>query len=372
MRVHDLPRRFKAGFGCIGVLLLFAGATVAIRYGQGYFTPGYELHATFPTSSQGLYTDGGSDVKLRGINVGTVRAIDLLDDGQVRITLFMDEGVEVPDTAVASIEPLSVFGPKFIRLAPGEHEGTDDVLGDGDEIEQTMAPVELTDILASATELFEDIDPQDLITIFDEIAEGVSGLGPEIGRSIDAGSELLSVGAAHDADTRQFLADLAGLSTMLADHAEDARAITEDLAEVLPVLTEDPDRLGDLLDATSAIAGSFADLLADNGPQIDSSILAVATFVAGVDARASEIPAFVDLIGSFFGRLTDVIRFDAPADKQMAGLRGFIALDLCLVYGVCAGGTAMGADVTALAATAPVTADPDPFGELIELLVEER
>ena len=76
----------------------------------------------------------------------------------------------------------------------------------------------------------------------------------------------------------------------------------------------------------------FADLLEDNAHELDSTITAVATFIDGVDARASEVPEFISLIGSFFGRLSDVIRFDAPADKQMAGLRGFIALDLCLVY----------------------------------------
>jgi phospholipid/cholesterol/gamma-HCH transport system substrate-binding protein len=369
MRVHDLPRRFKAGFGCVGVLLLVAGATIALRYGQGYFEPGYELTAVFPSSSQGLYTDGGSDVKLRGLDVGTVRGIELLDDGRVEITLFMDDGVEVPDTAVASIEPLSVFGPKFIRIAPGEHEGTEHVLRPGDEIEHTLAPVELTEILASATRLFEDIDPQDLITVLDEIADGVSGLGPEIGRSIDAAGELLEVGAAHDADTRAFLGDLAALATELADHAGAARSITEDLATVLPVLTEEPDRLGDLLDATSAISASFADLLADNAHQIDTSILAVATFVAGVDERASEIPAFVDLIGSFFGRLSDVIRFEAPAGKQMAGLRGFIALDLCLVYGVCPLGPAVDADIEALAAAPPTPTTPGPFSPMLDLLL---
>jgi phospholipid/cholesterol/gamma-HCH transport system substrate-binding protein len=367
--VHDLPRRFRAAFGCIGALLLLAGGTVAVRYGQGYFEDGYELTATFPSSSQGLFTDGASDVKMRGLNIGTVRGIELLDDGRARITLFIDEGVEVPDTAVASIEPLSVFGPKFIRIQPGAHEGTDRVLGPDDEIPETIAAVELTDILASATELFADIDPEDLITILDTVAEGVSGLGPEIGRTIDASAELLAVGARHADDIRQTLVDLALLSTTLAEHADDALAITDDLALVLPVLTEDPDRIGDLLDATSAISGSFADLLQDNAAEIDTSIAAVATFIAGVDARADEVPAFIELIGSFFGRLSDVIRFDAPAGKQMGGLRGFIALDACLVYGLCPAGPARGADLAAMAASAPTPADPGPFHAMISLLV---
>jgi ABC-type transporter Mla subunit MlaD len=192
------------------------------------------------------------------------------------------------------------------------------VLSEGDEIAETMAPVELTDILASATRLFEQVDPRDVVVILRTLADGVG-----------------DVGARNTDDTSRLLRDLAALATTLADHADDARSITEDLAGALPVVGEEPGRLDDLLDATTAISASFADLLADNATELDATIRAVATFVDGVHARADQIPDLLHLIDSFFGRLSDVIRFDGPADTQMAGLRGFIALDPCLVYGAC-------------------------------------
>ena len=333
--IHELPRSLRAAFGLAGAVLLAGLSIVAMRYGTGYFDGGYDIYATFPSSSQGLYTDGGSDVKLRGVNVGTVAGIQLQDDGRVRVRLRIDEGHEVPNTVVASIEPLSVFGPKFIRLLPDAREDTGEPLAEGDEVAETLAPVELTDILASATKLFQEVDPNDLVTIFRTLADGVGGLGPEIGRTIDASAELLEIGARHADDTRQFLTDLAALSTTLAEHADDALSITDDLAAVLPVLNEEPGRLDELLDATTAISGSFADLLEDNAGELDATIRAVATFIDGVHLRSDQIPEFLHLIDSFFGRLSDVIRFDGPGSAQMAGLRGFIALDPCLVYGVC-------------------------------------
>ena len=333
--IHDVPRWIRAGFGCAGALLLAGTAVVVLAYGNGEFDGGYELHATFPTSTQGLYTDGGSDVKLRGVNIGSVSGIELEDDGDVRVTLRIDDGVEVPGAVVASIEPLSVFGPKFVQLDLGAEDERGEPLRPGDEIRETTAPVELTDILASATALFEEVDPRDVVVILRTVADGVGGLGDEIGRSIDAGSELLAVAERHTADAQVFLRDLAALAGTLADHAEDARSITEDLATALPAVTGERGRLDELLDATTAIAGSFADLIADNDEELDTTIRAVATFVDGVAARADQIPDFLHLLDSVFGRLADVIRFDGPADTQMAGLRGFISLDPCVVYGVC-------------------------------------
>ena len=333
--MRSIPRSIRATFGCIGVVLASALTVVVLAYGNGDFDGGYEVHATFPRATQGLYTDGGSDVKLRGVTIGSVSGIELQDDGRVTVTLRIDDGLEVPADVVASIEPLSVFGPKFVELERPSERSPAEPLEDGDEIEQTTAPVELTDILASVTELFEQVDPEDVVVILRTVADGVGGLGDDIGRSIDAGAELLDVGERHTADTQVFLRDLAALASTLADHAEDARSITEDLADALPPLTSGTGRLDDLLDATTAIAGSFADLIADNDQELDATIRAVATFVDGVDARADQIPDLLHLVDSFFGRLADVIRFDAPGDAQMAGLRGFISLDPCLVYGAC-------------------------------------
>ncbi len=81
-------------------MLVALFVVVFVQYGRGYYEGGYEVSATFPSSSQGLFTDGGSDVKVRGLNVGTVRSIELLDDGTARITLHLKDGVRIPVAAV--------------------------------------------------------------------------------------------------------------------------------------------------------------------------------------------------------------------------------------------------------------------------------
>ena len=174
-----------------GALVIAGMSVVSLAIGRGYYDEGYEVTAMFPTSSQGLFTDGGSDVKLRGINVGKVQGIELLDDGSARVTLFIHDGVQVPDThgrlhrAAVGVRP-EVRAPR--RRATTRRSGP--FLADGDEIAETRNQRELTDILASATELFDHVDPHDLVVTIDTIAEGVGGLGPEIGRTIDSSGEL--------------------------------------------------------------------------------------------------------------------------------------------------------------------------------------
>jgi phospholipid/cholesterol/gamma-HCH transport system substrate-binding protein len=335
MNLQTVPERFRVGFGLAGALAIAGLTTVVLAYGQGAYDNGFEVTAVFPTSSQGLFTDGGSAVKLRGLNVGEVSGIELLPDGRARVTLFLHEGTRVPDSAMASIEPLSIFGPKFVLLEPGAHETAGPYLGDGDEIPHTQTQRELTDILAATTELFEHLDPLDLVITIDAIAEGTSGLGPHIGRTIDASGALAAVAADHAADIRQFLGDVALLSGTFAEHADDILAIGADLDALVDAALQDPDRLEQLLDSTTAISSTFARLLRDNEDELDTTIRSVGSFIADISVEADQIPEFVDMLGTFFGRLSDVIRFDGPSETRMAGLRGFISLDLCLVYGVC-------------------------------------
>jgi phospholipid/cholesterol/gamma-HCH transport system substrate-binding protein len=275
-------------------------------------------------------------VKLRGVNVGEVAGIELQDDGRALITLSLHDGVQVPDTAVASIEPLSIFGPKFVRLDPGDHEMSGPFLGDGDEIAETRTQRELTDILASTTELLGHIDPMDLVTIVDAIAEGVGGMGPQLGRTIDASSTLATVAAAHADDLRQFLVDAAVLTGTLAAHGDDIVTIGEDIDTAAAL--DDPGRLDQLLDTTTGLSTQLAALLRDNQANLDVTLRSVASFVGGIHGEVDKIPQLIDLLDSFFGRVADVIRMPGPAGTTLGALRGFPSFDLCLIYGICVPG----------------------------------
>lgn len=375
MSVQSIPERFRAGFGLAGALVIAGLITVTLAYGQGYYDPGYELTAVFPTSSQGLFTDGGSSVKMRGVNVGEVSGIELLPDGRAEVTLFVHDGVQVPDSVVASIEPLSIFGPKFVRLEPGEHEGVGPFLGDRDEIAHTRTLAEVTDILENATELFDKLDPADLVVTIDAIAEGTSGMGDEIGRTIDSGAALLGVAADHSDDLRRFLGDAALLSETFAGRGDQLLA-TLDNAETLISALGDGSDLDDLLDMTTVISSTFADLLRDNTQNLDVTIDSVAAFISGVDAESDKLPDMLDLVGSFFGRLSDIIRFEGPGDTLMGGTRTFISLDLCLTYGLCVGqepvaaasaGSVTPAEITQARALRAMSDAEAPTGDLADL-----
>ena len=361
MRI-ELPRRLRVGLGMAFVVLALSTTVVILNYGQGYYDEGYDVTATFPASSQGIFTDGGTAVKMRGINIGSVSDIEVLPDGQARLSLFIDEGIDIPTAAMVSIEPLSVFGPKFIRIDPGATELSGPFLADGGDIpiSQTVVASELTEILAEATELFEHIDTGELIEIFDAVSEGVDGLGPELGRTVDASAELLGVGADHAEQLRGFLDDVAALSAVTAARSGQIVTTIDSLRALVPLLVERADDIDQLLAATTSISTDFATLLADNRAAVDSFVIGTGRFVDGVYQHGEQLPQFIDLIATFFGRLSDIIRMPGPEGTQLAALRGFISLEPCLLLGLCS---------SSAVASSAAAAQTDPAGALVDTLL---
>ncbi|MDP1819807.1 MAG: MlaD family protein, partial [Acidimicrobiales bacterium] len=170
--MNEPPPRMLACLGLVSAVFCTGLVAVLLAYGRGEFDANYDVTAVFPSSSQGVFTDGGTEVKVRGVPVGTVRGVRLLADGRAEVTLRLDDDVRVPDTVEARLEPLSVFGPKFVDLVPGAGEGEGPFLDEGDRITRAVTGTELTEVLDGASRLFQAIDPVDLVTVFDAVSEG--------------------------------------------------------------------------------------------------------------------------------------------------------------------------------------------------------
>src|SRR5438552_3072012 len=117
----------------------------------------------------------------------------------------MRQGVRVPASSSLVIEPLSLFGPKFIDLRPGSGEGTGPYLADGATIRQTTDPQELTDIAQPTYNLLNAIDPKDAATLLHTFSAGLDGRGPALAGTLDNASKLLDLSTSNTANLKSLI-----------------------------------------------------------------------------------------------------------------------------------------------------------------------
>ena len=126
-------------------VLAAAIAFVAYAAGGDRLRPGgetYPLHAAF-RSLEGIAV--GSDVRMAGVKVGTITAIELNPQ-----TFFADATVEVdaqillPQDSAILISSEGLLGGNYVEIVPG---GSPDNHAPGDEIEDTQGAVSLVSLL---------------------------------------------------------------------------------------------------------------------------------------------------------------------------------------------------------------------------------
>ena len=105
----------------------------------------YELKAAF-RKVEGITV--GSDVKVAGVKVGTISALDL-DPASYRAVamLSIDSSIQLPEDSDAAIQSESLLGGSYVAVTPG---ASDLMLAPGEEIMYTQGSVNLMDLVGRA------------------------------------------------------------------------------------------------------------------------------------------------------------------------------------------------------------------------------
>ena len=279
-------------------LTLFASLTVfGVYLGAGKLSPKYHLHGKFTTAGQGL--QNGSDVKIHGINIGQVTTVHLVN-GEAQVNMALQDGEKVPTNASATIRPKTLFGEKFVDIDPGPNEATGPFLKNNAFIKHTTGGFELEQVLAEAYPILKAIRPEEVTTLLDTLAQAGQGLGPEINRQIVAFQQISDVSVAHDADTREFLDDLARLSDSLANSAPNLIAGSKDLNVALPDLNSQAGNLTTVLDQLSRLSSDAADILEANKGFLNKAATEGGKTIQLLYDNRNQLPPVINGLRQFF------------------------------------------------------------------------
>jgi ABC-type transporter Mla subunit MlaD len=148
--------------------------------------------------------------------------------------------------------------------------------------------------------------------------------------------------AAHDADQRQFFADLDAIANQLGLRADDLTALARSLNAALPTLNSGGDNLNQLLVQTARLSNDVADLLENNTDFINKSFNQGQAVLDSLYSQGGQIVPLVSGIASYAQWLAAVVRIDLPDGSQMAAVKGLLGTQACLLM-LCTGGNTLGA-----------------------------
>jgi phospholipid/cholesterol/gamma-HCH transport system substrate-binding protein len=136
------------GIFVVAALLVFGAGVFLIGQNRMLFRSTYRLNAEFKTVA-GL--TGGAEVRVDGIQKGSVRRIDLppRPDQKARIEMDLDSETRkvIRKDSVAAIHTEGLMGDEYVEISPGTNDAP--AVKDNDVLEGTP-PVEISDLIKKA------------------------------------------------------------------------------------------------------------------------------------------------------------------------------------------------------------------------------
>jgi phospholipid/cholesterol/gamma-HCH transport system substrate-binding protein len=167
--------KWKLGAFSVGALIITIGAIYYIGQQKNKFGPVLHVYALF-NSVSGL--KNGANVRVGGIDVGTVDAISLVTDTTVQVDMIIKKKVQkfIRKDARAGISSEGLMGDKVVTITAGT--ASQPVVQNGDSL-RSITPIE-TDAIISSLKTSADnaaIITGNLADISDRIKSGKGALG---------------------------------------------------------------------------------------------------------------------------------------------------------------------------------------------------
>ncbi|WP_234788846.1 MCE family protein [Mycolicibacterium iranicum] len=204
--------------GVTTVIVIGSIIAVAVALFRGDFSRTVPI--TVVSDRAGLVMNPDAKVKMRGVQVGTVRSIEYRPDGTaaLRLDIQPDELRNIPENVLVDIASTTVFGAKSIQFEPPPNPSARS-LRPGQELVGDRVTVETNTVFQQLSHVLKELEPTKVNAILGALSRAFSGRGEKLGQAV---SDLDAFLAVLEPSLPNLSRDLETLPTVLSAYANAA------------------------------------------------------------------------------------------------------------------------------------------------------
>jgi phospholipid/cholesterol/gamma-HCH transport system substrate-binding protein len=286
-------RQIATGAGALAVVAaLIAGGEVLYQATH----QGTQLTAYF-SESIGIYP--GSDVRILGVRVGTVDAVQP-DGHQVKVLLTVDHGVAVPADAGAAVVAASVVSDRYVQLTPAYTGGPQLANGAVIPVTRTAVPAEVDQIYAGLNKLATALGPAGvnsrgaLSNLIKTGAANLAGNGGYLNSMITQYSGLSQALGGSAGNIAATLTNLQLFTSMLKSNDGQVRQAEQQLAQVTGFLSADRQQLAAAMSTLATALGQVQQFIASNRSLLTSNVNKLASITSILSSERASLAEALD------------------------------------------------------------------------------
>jgi phospholipid/cholesterol/gamma-HCH transport system substrate-binding protein len=242
------------------VLSAFFAFFLVVLTGNVRLTDTHSYSAVLANASQ---LKDGSEVRVAGVQVGTVDGVSLRPDSKVVVTFDADTSIHLTTSTRATVRYKNLLGDRFLELDEGTAGGTPLRPGGVIPLSRTSGALDLDTLLNGFKPLFVGLAPKQINLLSGELVQVLQGQS----------------GAVYD-----LLATLASFTTTIANRDALIGEVIDNLNTVLGTVATRDDTVGTLIDQLESLVGG----LAAQVPTITRAVTRIDTFASSASALLSQ------------------------------------------------------------------------------------
>jgi phospholipid/cholesterol/gamma-HCH transport system substrate-binding protein len=277
--------------------IAFLAVAVFGAFMAGFMHVFERTYAVSAIVADGAGIRGGDDVRLAGVKVGRVAAVEARPGhNDVLLALRIDRGVQLGPQTTAAVSLQGLLGARFVRLGGDVHPP---YLASGAVIplDRTSTPFDTFDITSATQRATSGLDTKALNKLVTELAAVTGGKREDVARLVDGIDRVARAVADRDSELRSLLDRAHVLSGTLAEKDAVVQRLVDQASGLLAVLDEHRGDLASALSGTDTLTGEIASLLKVHKAQLESILATLHPIAEILDKRQKDLDQALSFIG---------------------------------------------------------------------------
>jgi phospholipid/cholesterol/gamma-HCH transport system substrate-binding protein len=233
-------RKRVLGIAFLLAIAMFLSLTVALY--KDVFSD-YVL-VTLNTDRIGNQLQTASDVKVRGLIVGSVKAVRTSGDGaELELALEPDKVGQIPSNVSARLLPKTLFGERYVNLVLPQQKQAAIAQGAVIEQDRTSSAIELERVLENLMPVLQAVQPEKLATTLTALSQALDGRGKPLGETLVSLDAYLGELNPQLPALKENISRLADVSDVYADAAPDLLQALNDMTTTTKTVVDQRDNL---------------------------------------------------------------------------------------------------------------------------------
>lgn len=236
----------------------------------------------------------GDDVRIRGVRVGQVDELSVVDQNLALVRFSVDKSKPLPADVTATIKYRNMVGQRYIALERGEKLSSDLLPPNGQiSLDRTNPALDLTDLFNGFKPLFQALSPKDVNALSGEIVQVLQGEGGTVDSLLMHTGSLTSTLAERDQIIGQVIKNLNSVLTTINNQGDALTTLVTTLQQLVSGLAEDRVAIGDAISGMGKLTSATADLLHQARQPLKDSISGLGMLASNLVTGSAELQQFL-------------------------------------------------------------------------------